>query len=473
MTSPAYAVEIQNALAFPRSQDTAEGVKAVVAREIEAADTSVRVRATEYFNHSFMPDLVLEWPHSPGVQPRFVYIKFTGDREYFVRDVELVEEREPIVFGIGDDETQETLAADLEAANTLLTDPYGLATVIDETGSSPAVRLISAALTQDGRGVLDASNATALTRGFSRGLEGARALRANETLQASALLAVFFRDRQSHRLRQFLQALWIGSGGHAGLFADAVAQDSAADGSDFSDEALEFLLALEEIEDPTFWRRIGRKATIERLARLTVDGTSRNLQRYVTHNLDVRWARAYRLAGAAGDGSPGPDVLSWAVEDGALALRADDFVAYFDASVEELRKKVPGSSVKGISLADLRERAHGIPVRELTVGSASRTVTYEAENRDDIAGDAGLDALTDALGQDARISRVSVPISGKRAVVCDLTTRTASCRGSAKVSLAELLGTLPLLHTLSEEQKQDLRRLLRGLVPERAAAPVR
>lgn len=222
MTTLAFAAELDAALSVSNMHDSIGGIKSVVAREIQATDSSVQIRDTGYFNHSHMPDFVLEWPEDTTADQRFVYLKLGMDTSSFVRDVLLVDSREPIVFSIGRrpdaDVAWQRLIAAGGGPNTMLTDAEGLAALIERRRRSPDLGLVTTALAQDGRGVLTAPNAAAVADAFSAGIEAARALSIGETHRALATLSAFLRERQARLLTQLLEAVWVGSGGGADIF---------------------------------------------------------------------------------------------------------------------------------------------------------------------------------------------------------------------------------------------------------------
>src|SRR6266508_1429332 len=59
------AAEIREALSIERTADSTAAVKRAVARSLRAVDAGVTIETTEYFNHSFAPDLVLKWQRAP------------------------------------------------------------------------------------------------------------------------------------------------------------------------------------------------------------------------------------------------------------------------------------------------------------------------------------------------------------------------------------------------------------------------
>lgn len=465
MTTPTYAAELDAALSISSTQESIGSIKAVVAREIKATDSSVQIRDTGYFNHSYMPDFVLEWPDDAAAGQRFMYLKFGGDVDYFVRDVALVEDREPIVFSIGRHrnagDIHVRLAAEAGTANTLLTDADGLATMIERRDRSPDIRIISTALTQDGRGVLDAVNASAIADGFSQGIDAARALAVEGTRRAAEIVTASLRRRQSRLLNQFLQAVWVGSGGNIAGFPGA--RDLSGE---VTDAALEFLLTGEEITDPVFWRRLGRRASLEQIARLHVDSATRNLQHYVTQNIGALRARSYQLRSVSRNVTDENPPFEWKIERKLLALRAHQFTAYLDGQADDPHGKDSGGRSGGVPLAGLLTRATGTTVTELEIAAEGRTIVYRGEDNIDVTRDKRLAALAESLGPGARVTKARLPIADDRSLVCDFTTQVAAPRGPSRIPVTDLLASLPLLRELTAAESDRLSALL-----ERATDP--
>lgn len=84
-------VELEDALQVEDSAESVRRVKDIVSAALLVADPSVRVTRTEYFNHTYVPDLVVEWP-SRGVDClRRVYLRATQDPEQIEIDVKMHE----------------------------------------------------------------------------------------------------------------------------------------------------------------------------------------------------------------------------------------------------------------------------------------------------------------------------------------------------------------------------------------------
>ncbi|MBX6389940.1 MAG: hypothetical protein IRZ08_13260, partial [Frankia sp.] len=146
--------------------------------------------------------------------------------------------------------------------------------------------------------------------------------------------------------------------------------------------------------------------------------------------------------------------LEWTVENGLVALQSHDFTAYFHDSVDLLRKKIPGDRSRGVSLTEIRHRSDSMPISELELGTSSRILHYSADptTEDNVAEDTGLTALLEGLGTEVWVRKAGIAVTGKRIILCDFVTYTATCHGGAKATLVEFLRTLPVLRPLSKEQ---------------------
>jgi len=77
-TARAYDAEILAALDIENPRNSVATVKSVVISQFEALDTRVKIKSTDYFNHTFAPDLVLSWPWD-RMPERYVYLRFNDD----------------------------------------------------------------------------------------------------------------------------------------------------------------------------------------------------------------------------------------------------------------------------------------------------------------------------------------------------------------------------------------------------------
>src|ERR1035441_3303618 len=79
--------------------DTITRIKAAAIRQFEALDKRMKIHNTEYFNHSFAPDLVLKWSQN-GQTERYVYMRSSAREGALTDDVLRLGDQQPIVLGL-------------------------------------------------------------------------------------------------------------------------------------------------------------------------------------------------------------------------------------------------------------------------------------------------------------------------------------------------------------------------------------
>lgn len=207
------AVAAGSAEIAPR--DTITRIKAAVITQLERLDGHARIRSTNYFNHSFAPDLVLTW--ATGAQrERFVYVRLTDEASQLVDDVDQVAEQRPIIFdvaasaGLDRQESAGQLREHATAAETLVTDAGAIDSLVSQTTDDAVVGLLSSAVAQGGRGLLVRADADSLGASVRSGFAGARTTSAQAVLGAATAVESVLEPRLAGRMTRLLQAVWIG-----------------------------------------------------------------------------------------------------------------------------------------------------------------------------------------------------------------------------------------------------------------------
>jgi hypothetical protein len=96
--------EFQEAIAYAGRLDDASSmvlaIKRAVANEIRAADPSVSVAFTDYFDNIFVPDLVLRWPAEK--RERLVFVRANPSADWLLDGIEYVSAHKAMVFTLED-----------------------------------------------------------------------------------------------------------------------------------------------------------------------------------------------------------------------------------------------------------------------------------------------------------------------------------------------------------------------------------
>ncbi|SED08995.1 hypothetical protein [Streptomyces sp. 2133.1] len=462
MTVSDFSSALHAAFEAPDPRDAVDRIKSVVAEELAQTDSRADVKKTEFFNHSFAPDLVLSWP---GEDERFVFLKSDTRPEVLRDDVKAIRKHHPIVFVL-DDVNNDPLfcggAGMAQQDDTLVADTRGMEVLIHSRRNDPVVGLASSAVLQGGRGLLTEAEAEAMASSVASGFNGAQRLDTGATGAAVTQISGHFDSRRTSRLLRFLTAVWVGSGGTPSNFPG----EHNVSG-DLDSTALEFLLDLPPIDDNGFWRRIGRSLALESIAQLQLDRDTENLQYLVASNLDVLHARACRILERQPElGESGEQVFRWAIDRKMLCLRNDRNAAYFAGKMDDLH--IEPDVNDGISLQELLRRVESqrVPISELELATPTRTVSYATVHRDDVSHDDELMDLTRTFSSSAHVKSAVATVMGSRPLVCDFPTRTGKGRTASKFPLGVLAPVaISLLMEVSRTEQECLEEITRYYRP--------
>lgn len=465
--TPAYTERVAEALRSEDADEAVRRVKSIVAEELSSLDRRVSLAQTAYFNHSWVPDLVVNWPHLGPDTERYVYLRYGLSRRHVVDDVFRLSRSSPIIVELDSDEAgrpppveNDLSVASVEeetaSAETLLTDTAGLQIVGQSPGEAPVVSLLASALLRGGRGVVDRGSATSATNDVRDGFDGAQALDVASTARAVETAKKFLRGVESERLTSFLQAMWLGSGGMSTDFP------GAAHRLNLGTEGLQFLMDHDEIDDAGFWAAVGRSVSLPEVATLRVEGFSENLQHLVRASLQNLAAKICKVL----DDQPRldddlPDYY-WAIERGLLALRSTDATAYFASKAEEMQ--VGSDTVgQGVPLSKLLERAerHELEVSDLELTRGDKALVYRSDSASDVIHDPELDQISETFGTNSQVTKATTRMPGEVDLLVDF--RDASTRGrtSAQFPVASLARrTLMLLRDLDDDSLAKLNEIL-------------
>lgn len=438
-------------------RDTIQRVKSAVIQGIEALDARAKIHSTEYFNHSFAPDLVLRWADG---RDRYVYVRLTSDVEATVDDIARVAAQKPIIFQVIPGElpaeriAHEAVQERAQRDATLVTNARGVEALANARQQDSVVGLLTGALAEHGRGVVDDRRAAAVTASVSQGFAGARELKVDAVVEAASVVDELLETVSAAKMHRLLQAVWIGSGGRSDLFPSRTEV-----GTELDDASLAFLLDQAEIADLEFWRRVSSGIDLARLGHL-VGGSWSNLRWLITANLHRLEARVCHVVDAQqGLDEIGQDALAWVIHRGRLALRSQSFYAYVAELSADLQD-IPGTGTDGISIEQLRARSAGrTTITSVWLADAREEVAFTSVLNEDVVQSGRIDAVATSLGG-TRVRRARAILPGGKALVLDLASSSASSVTRATLSLAEIVGYgLPLLRELDDAVHAQLAEL--------------
>jgi len=415
---------------------TIAALKASVISELRLADTSVEVKTTDYFNHSFVPDMVLRWGGRKA--ERAVYLRTSSDDAYLLEDLALVQERQPLLVPLTEAEARfegprtksaSTLAERARSVDALVANRGALNALAREATDAPIAELASAAFLRGASGVVDAPAATAFASAVKQGFVGVRAGDAEATSVALSESRQLLAGPEAEELADLFQAVWVGGGQAASEFPGQVSGSSTLDSS-----ALRLLLDAVDIEDVEFWSRVARNVDIASLAGLELAAANLNFQRLmiaVASRLTVKAARVVAVDAEQQE-------LMWAVSGGVLTAASGQLrVQFAPNTLEDF--SLDGVDVT-VSVPDFERRAANasIHVSGITLRAGERRLEYASEDGTSINGDRALESVGLSLGDTAQVIRAEVRADG-RDLHFNLESATAYGNTRSKYPLSAVL----------------------------------
>jgi hypothetical protein len=443
-------------------------IKTAVANYLSEADPGSRIRTTEYFNHTFSPDLILSWgDDSAGT--RRVFIR-TDARESSLReDLDWVPADAPLFLPLRDvihsaasssrEDGGSELATESRARGAMIASPSSLEELHASDPSARVTKLFSRAVVRGGRGVLDSARAREASETVRRGYEGAQEADASTTQAAVESIENLVQLTEATSVTRFLQAVWIGGGGSEIDFPGATGVFGALNA-----DSLQLLLDLGDVGDDRFWSRVARNLTLERLVSLTVAPESERFQRLVEDSLSRLRGRAFAVLDETNEFLSDGE-FRWYAREGFLGLQSRSFRAAFTpGNVTTLDAAGQRRDGDGLSVRTLLDRLEdsGLDFSELTFNATTGTsLTLQLAEPGNAANDALLADLTDPLENNSNAVSVVVSLRDGREIMCDLRHGRARGRTGAKYYVGEMLAAaLPVLQQLTAAERETLGQLL-------------
>lgn len=458
------APEISSALDHPDPRQAVERVKNVVQRRLLDIYPTARIVRTDFFNHTYVPDLLMTWSSGGHNAERRVYLRTSSDPDLLATDVQLLErEMQPLVVPlapVAEGPARDRLEVIAGEHQSLVLDPSGLGALPGRTLTRSATALASDAIIEGGRGLMGEPQVDSFLRAVSSGVTAARGGITRPTRVALMEVSRRTVPDVSRRMSTLMAAMWQGSGRSLAEFPADVPHQSSLD-----ENSLSLLLSSDEITDEAFWRRVQPLVDVKTLLRSGITDTP-NLQRLMRSAVQA-WKGHVCMVVERPDEAAGRP-WGWLIDRGRLGLRGPGFVAYVAASRQDL--DLPDEHRPPL-LAEVRERAgrFGIPVTSIRMMMPNRSIGYEAPD-EDVTHDPQLDGFSAAFGQEEGVVEAQALTPTRIPLRCNFLSRTAGPPGARTlVRYTELLGApLRLFLDLDDHDAQELQNLLDSGEPARA-----
>ena len=357
----------------------ATDVKQLVCDELARVDPTAAVHRTEYFNHTYLPDVVLDWDE---VRPREVFLRFASAPRRLLADVDRIGASGPVIFDLShaasqrvvDDRASASSAAQEASEHSpelLITDSEATPHVRPKKAKNMLERLVVGNLLRSGHGNLDEPTARSTVSTSRAGYDGAIATDP-ESVRAVVAVGQRLLDQDTeHRVARTLQLLWWAGGGAPEEFPISVPDDMELNPSDTRDFLRAVFEGKQVIEDDAFWSRLADRLSFDTLVGVGDVAHSENL-----HRLMRQLAERLKLSHVILDRRVGPfqsfDRLAWRIENRFLCLRGPEWECRFTPRGNRFsQRKHQGLPV---SLYDALSRSEDFLVEEAEIDEATRQV---------------------------------------------------------------------------------------------------
>jgi len=431
--------------------ETVERIKRYAASQLHSVDSSATIHTTDYFNHSFAPDIVMRWPDR---EERYVYLRTSKYMDEIAEDVHRVGEHKPVLLSLelpvpASHGVQDASNLDNAAAKTD-TLVVSLETVSKLGLPSPGdtvAKLLKTNLARGGRGVVTPKVADILLVTAQNGFEGARNIDGEAVSTALHQVRRLLRPKNANQLDQFYQALWLGVGGSPSQYPSTISLSGS-----LSDEIWNYILNLPDIRDNDFWRRVGNTLTIGQIGRLNI-GNPQNFHNLIKANTESIWARVCQVVDTAYHlwSSTTNIGWRWEVHKGTLALTGPKYTVLFAERVDDLPMAVDIEK-GGVAIAELRARAQSRSITNLAGQVEQLEFALNGKNHRDVIGTKILDIMSDVPESELTVTRATTSVDSLQ-MMLNFPRSTASAVGGAHIQLnAFILGSLPLLRNMTDDE---------------------
>lgn len=447
---------------FRTSIDAASSIAAVQEEVIDSfrsADAGLNFRTTGYFNHTYVPDVVIRWEGQS--EERQVFLRASNNEDYLREDIGLLNDKDPIFVPINglvarentddvEDSVQSSLQQASVSARALVTAPASIRALSVGAPQTERINSLTArAVLQGGAGVISPNFASSFNAAVADGFRGALVGDENATREALRLSIDVLDSDRSAQLAELLQAAWVGGGQISTDFPGL-----GLAGSPLEPEALLLLLDTVSVDDSVFWERLSRNLEFKHFAGLTVSGENEGFQQLMRAAAPRLKAKAARTVGIREvDESAG---VVWALNAGILSLELGRArVDFAPRSVEEFRT---GGIDASPTVASFVRRAVGADLNVLRVvlSNEDRSLEYASEDGTSVVNDERIQNIADEF-DGSIVSRAVVGAEG-RDLGINLETATGSGRTRSVFYVSSLARSLvPLVADLNEEERGLLR----------------
>lgn len=480
-------------MASNNADDIVSGVKQAVAQEVASLSPDATIVPTNYFNHSYMPDLVLEWNDAGRRAERPIFLR--NDLRPEVTEVEVLSlaRRAPVVLSLTAFDEPSTEASLLrerarEADRVLVTDMVSLADMATPFSAqhpepygqheAPLLRLVQTNLLKGGRGLLTPQDVgrLALSAAPPEG-EGALTEQFLATFQETT--DEMFAPDAALRLRRSAELLRFG-------LSNEVIDAVTATTGELSDIELRvlipYLLAEETARANTrLWSYVGSMMSLDRLEELGDVLAGVDITALVVPNLEIWTAKRAQLVinsshEASAAALPAPDEVDsakegvsrpereyrgesfWYISNRLLAADAGPWRLFIASDARRLKGRTDSAAA---NWDDISQMISGFALDSVDLRGLSRRIYVGTEGSGDVSSDVA--RIRASIDDSFQVTEVHVRRPGDDASLASLSVDFTEMTVTARHGGAPIASLVRATELLAHRQPPDFSALVGSL----------
>lgn len=438
-------------------------LKQTVCREISTMDPTANIKTTRFFNHSYGPDMVLDWSGAKK-EERYLYLRTTDNSEILRDDVNSLSDFKPLMITINQNSDSElenkSLSETAVRRNTFIGGLNAVHHFNNKAGEEPIDGLLSKLLVKGGRGLFHTSKKVEhAVSSFQAGINAAKTGDARSMESSLNSAESSLQNDAFTKIDNFFQAIWKGSQHRIDTYPRDIHISDELD-----DDSWNYLLSLNEIEDLDFWYSLGASLKIDQITRL--DGTGNPIN--FSHLLDAKSSLIHLKSLQTGyynasldEGIPSDEWIWELCGEGKsrhLTLHDSSLIVYFaDHSKIEDDIFPSGANLKerkGISLKSFKKRVHNVKVKEVKILTGVEVAISKFPD-----GNVDKNDTFDKLADIGTLTDASIQLNGGQTANLRFDINKASAPTNSRPTISAFVSeTLPILEDLSEESQDSLKK---------------
>lgn len=357
-----------DALEVPHAAESTVATHDVIRNAVRELDPGLDVRTTDYFAHSFVPDLVLSWGPEDARHERYVHLRFSVVDEVFPRDLERIGDEGPLFLGMTDLDAPAPEAV----GRALVAHTPAIEEFVSGAKRDARTRAATGQIVREGTGAIgtdrahDLTDATTGALGVLDELARGGAPNTDAIVHALQLLNSVLPEASLGSVERSWQRSWITAGGDPFDFPSQTGWRPELLSLSELGMVLNTLLDAERDIDHDTWQRNAGHLDIEQLAialaRDRRGGQLNGLAAALLPGWTAQWAWAEHVEAELFDSA------SWVMSSGRLGLQLDGFRVLFADDGRHFKDKPPTEPLPDLVTARERLSEQDVVSVRLTAG---------------------------------------------------------------------------------------------------------